>query len=197
MRISANQWRTSVLKACVGAYVARGVAEDIADACLALLELGQDPLPVLLPLIEKFDGSVQPAEWQARGGVYAASSTKVLMDGPSIFDLAEAGKTVRCSVDEGLMTFALMAARMKSHDVLFDLVMNGDQIKNMTSVQFGPAEIVVRLSTDSKTREQPAHAFPVPNENDWIRLQKLADEILVPADDTNRADAGAGLTDND
>ena len=37
LHISANQWRMSVLKACVGMQVARGIAEDMADGCIALL----------------------------------------------------------------------------------------------------------------------------------------------------------------
>ena len=36
-----------------------------------------------------------------------------------------------------------------------------------------------------------------PRRANWLALQIFADQILVPADPTNRADAGAGLTDND
>ena len=39
--------------------------------------------------------------------------------------------------------------------------------------------------------------LPQPKSTNWGKLQAYADQIMVPADDANRADAGAGLTDND
>lgn len=195
--ISANQWRTSVLKACVGAYVARGVAEDIADACVVLLSLGRDPLPELLPLIGDFSPDLKPANWAVDDKAWTVPCAHILVDGPSVVDLAETGKQVRCQVDDGLLLFGLCTARHLSHESGFDLMIGGNPIMTIDEIGGGRVDVAVQMNRNIHRPKKNAKPFPIPTDENWDKLQRFAAEILVPADETNRADAGAGLTDND
>lgn len=206
--VSANQWRTGLLKACVGAHVVRGVAEDIADACLALLTLDRDPLPAMLALLDDWKRpttNTPPPQFKAIGDRQCCGSAiAVLAHGPSIIDLAQAGRTVDCEVDSGLLLLGLAQSRSHSQGVMFEILPEGGATwtdvatsisSNLSSV--APNCMSVRLKSTGERLKQDLTQLPQPSAEHWTRLQKLTEAILVPADSSNRADAGAGLTDND
>ena len=119
--VSANQWRMSMLKACIGANVVRGVAEDIADAGLALLALGYDPLPQLLHCLEQFQPDPPQIDWPKSLDAMDLGHLQVLHHGPSLIDLVQAGGEPNLSIDSPLLLLGLAQARLHSHGVGIDV----------------------------------------------------------------------------
>ncbi|NKB54064.1 MAG: hypothetical protein GKR97_17940 [Rhizobiaceae bacterium] len=207
LHISANQWRTSVLKACVGTLVARGIAEDIADACLALLALQQNPLQPLLGCLNTFHPSSSDVDgvpdWPDVGATAHLGSLQVLKFGPSIIDMAQAGIVCNCDIDSMILLLGLAQARLHSHDMQLECSRDGtnwqtiDGAISSGNVHSGPETCWLRAQKAQSRTPLNMTNLPQPRREDWVSLQQFADQIMVPADDSNRADAGAGLTDND
>jgi len=203
MHISANQWRVTILKACVGTQVARGVAEDIADASIALLALGQNPLMPVLETLGQYESTTTSPAWPNGSDTVQLGSLQVLHHGPSIIDMAQAGLICCCDIDSHPLLLGLAQARLHSHGIQFEYCDDGSNWRPVITIlsngQALPDGGPVWLRTSSSGEIVPAQLtnLPQPTRENWARLQTYADQIMVPADDTNRADAGAGLTDND
>ncbi len=202
MHLSSNQIRTTALKACLGAGVARGVAEDIADCCVCLLQVGIDPIGELVDLLHEFDAEKQVTHWVVNGDQYEADAISVLIDGPSAVDIAQAGKTVVCSTSGMVLLFGLLIERSAVFEINFaidGLQLNGISCK--TLVRDIDRESVNKMHLSSVDGGESVR-FDLgnqilPSRETWTGLCTLADAILVPADAASRADAGAGNTDND
>jgi hypothetical protein len=205
LHVSANQWRMSILKACVGSYLPRGIAEDVADAGLAVLAQGVDPLPCLLTSLENYQPQSPQIHWPKSDGVCQLGGLQVLHHGPSVVDLVQAGAQPEFEIDRPLLLLGLAQARLHSHGLGLEVHLDGS---NWTT----PAEAIAQLSTDSQpcsmslrsaSNGDPvslnATQLPQPKRDQWQTLQTLAAQIMVPADATSRADAGSGAaqTDND
>ncbi len=207
IHISANQWRTSILKACVGVEVARGVAEDIADASLAILALGQNPLKLLLDRLNAFQPSANHADtipnWPVVGETAQLGSLSVLRFGPSVIDMVQAKIICSCHIDNMTLLLGLAQARLHSHGIQFECSRDGTTWQTIEvafsgkNVPAGAATCWLRASNSQTPHPFNMTRLPQPTREDWATLQGFANQILVPADDSNRADAGAGLTDND
>ncbi|MEP1208944.1 MAG: hypothetical protein ABJM29_13640 [Rhizobiaceae bacterium] len=203
LHISANQWRVSILKACIGAHVARGVAEDIADAALALLELNQNPLASLLDRLDGFQPSAPTPPWPGSTQSASLGPLQVLHHGPSLVDMAQAGIACACEIDDLALLLGLAQSRLYSHGISFEYSRNGTDWQSVSVVahnritQTDNGPIWLRKTTSGDLVPLKLTNLPQPTPHDWARLLALASQIMVPADDTNRADAGAGLTDND
>ena len=205
LHVSANQWRTSILKACIGANVARGVAEDIADAGLALLANGNDPLPSLLTCLQAFDAPAQEASWPRSGSTADLGQLQVLHHGPSAIDLVQAGIQTQFSPDSHALVLGLAQARCHSHGLCTQVAFDDgewiplDQAISRSADQTSGSPIQLRSAGIEEPKSLSATHLPQPKREDWQALQGFADQILVPADATSREDAGVGdgQTDND
>lgn len=208
LHVSANQWRTGLIKACIGARVVRGVAEDVADACLALLAQHHDPLSGVLDDLDRWNkagaGMVVPTFQSIKNHCRCDTPVATLGHGPSIIDLAQAGRTVDCIVDDVGLALGFAQSRHHSHGAVFEVQIGdadiwqpvGEAIRQ-TVESSGATRLVLRLQSQEKPARLDLTQLPQPVAGEWLRLQELTKEIMVPADSTNRADAGAGLTDND
>ena len=203
LHISANQWRVTMLKACVGKLVARGVAEDIADGCMALLAAGQNPLMPLLEALDSFGPTASPPAWPTKSDTAELGSVQVLLHGPSVIDMAHAAYTCSCEIDNMPLLLGLAQARLHSHGAVLEVSADGSDWQKVRKVlRDGRAlpdggTIWLRMSGTTEPLPLKSTNLPQPKRANWAKLQAYADQIMVPADDTNRADAGAGLTDND
>lgn len=203
VRLSANQWKVTVLKACIGAGVTRGVAEDVAEAALALLSLGYDPLDELLMCLELFSPAKPPTGDRTDTGHIRFQQISLANHGPSMIDLAQAGNRVTFQVEHPVLFAGMAQARVISAGIGFEIAIgNGDWLTpDRFLAERSPMPKGTELSLKSTGKNNTPHLKPCnppqPEPDDWAKLQSFANLILVPADSTNRADAGAGLTDND
>ena len=185
MKISSNELVVTVIKACVGKGVPCGVAEDMGAGCLALAMDGRNPLASIVPALEGYvpDEHSKPI-WEVDGSDWCCATLNVLPYGPSVIDFAQlvcgkgAARVSDC--DAPNLIWGLAKARGQAFD------WNEDS---------GGISLSIRAEEDAGHAERST-CIDVPDD-DWARLGEFAALILVPADDTNRADAGAGLTDND
>lgn len=203
LHISANQWRVTILKACIGGQVARGIAEDIADGCIALLGLGQNPLLPLLESLDQFGPAPSSPAWPRTSAGTSLGRLNVMHHGPSVVDMAQAGIICSGEMDNHPLLLGLAQARLHSHGICFDYSKDGSNwrkvahiLKNQQALPDG-VSFWLRKSDTGDAEPVKLTKLSQPNRKNWAKLQKYADQIMVPADDTNRADAGAGLTDND
>lgn len=205
LHVSANQWRTSILKACIGSNVARGVAEDIADAGLALLATGHDPLPSLLKCLQEFQVSARAAGWPHQNKTIELGHVQVLHHGPSVIDLVQAGRLTHLSADSPELVLGLAQARNHSHGMRTRIAVDGGDWAELEEVlaTTEQLEASTQLKMRSKATQDPTPlsmtSLPQPTRQGWQALQHFANQILVPADATSREDAGVGdgQTDND
>lgn len=205
LHVSANQWRTSILKACIGAGVARGVAEDLADAGLALLALQYDPLPSVLACLNNHQSHTPAISWPNEPDEVELGQLQVLQHGPSVIDLAQSGVTTSCQIDAPDLLLGLAQARLHSHGVVLSCSLDrvswhtpATALQQITTAPpFGP--ISLRLARTDQPCAMDMTNLPQPSRSNWRELQDLTAEILVPADATSREDAGVGdgQTDND
>ncbi|MGI9366483.1 MAG: hypothetical protein ACR2O8_14970 [Rhizobiaceae bacterium] len=192
-----------MLKACVGAGVARGISEDVADAVLALLLLGHDPLDELLMCLETFSPAKPPNGDRSESGQIRFQQVSLLNHGPSMIDLAQAGNIVSFPNEQPVLIAGLAQARAMSNGRGFEIATGNSEwvtperfLAERPAV-FQGAELSLRQTGEQNIPRLTRCNAPQPNPDHWAKLQCFANLILVPADSTNRADAGAGLTDND
>jgi hypothetical protein len=203
LRLSANQWRTTIHKVCVGAGIARGNAEDVAEAGLALLGLQINPLDCLFYCLDQDRQSSSDLRWSHADESVKLMKVQVLHHGPSIVDLAQCGMVAACQIDDLMLLAGLARARFHSHGARFQISTDGHTWRNLAPVIVDPGPrrrnmpVWLRLDAITDLQRPDLSNLISPSWDDWRRLLKLADKILVPADAANRADAGAGTTDND
>ena len=205
LHVSANQWRTSILKACIGSNVARGVAEDIADAGLALLATGNDPLPSLLQCLADFEVAVPATNWPRQNNPTDLGHLQVLHHGPSAIDLSQAGRQPTLTVDSPELLLGLAQARSHSHGLDFQIAIDDGNWSGLDDVMAVPLQLSAstKMALRARSSDEPKPLsttnLPQPSRQDWRALQNFADKILVPADASSREDAGVGdgQTDND
>lgn len=200
--LSANQLKLTILKACIGVGVARGVAEDVADACLVLLSQGHDPLRSMISCIKKHH-VLRECRSPNRCLEMELGNSIVLTHGPSILDLAQAGSTVSCTIDCLILLLGLAEARFHCHGTRFELRRNGgkwfdvaEMLANIDHVQ-QDVRITLRLREFIRPEPPVMKGLVRPSNQDWKEIEQLARSILVPADRSSRADAGAGVNDNE
>ncbi|MEP0941760.1 MAG: hypothetical protein ABJH63_00235 [Rhizobiaceae bacterium] len=205
LHVSANQWRMSILKACIGAHVARGVAEDIADAGLALLALQHDPLPSVLACLNNHQSHTSTVTWPNGSDKVEFGQMHVLHHGPSVIDLAQSGTTISCQIDAPDLLLGLAQARLHSHGVTLHCNFDDDDWRTPTialqqiNAATSSRPFSLRLSQTDEPVAMNMTQLPQPSRENWCELQDFTAEILVPADATSREDAGVGdgQTDND
>ena len=211
MKISENELYSAALKACIGAEFPRGVGEDLARAAVALAQCDVDPLAMLvrtveLPSSEHLQWLFQTPNWVCRNGFVSTV-------GPSLVDFSQlvegSGYATAIGVENcGLVygcALAVSRAAQVSFKIKFDeydksmfgeWVLVGDE--TIDSVPTEKSNVSLRCLGDANSPTTPKSSKGLNvDEGDWEALKKLAERVLVPANDENRADAGAGNTDND
>ena len=202
MRLSANQLRNTALKACVGAGVARGVAEDIADGCVCLSQMGVEPIGQLCEVLSDYEQDMSVSSWEIIDQTATATNLRVLVDGPSAIDLAQVGIKATFVTDCPLLILGLMVSRMKMNPVRFhvngmDVISDEVFLDCLNTIESSGCTIELTCLPSNSIPLFRALKLTQPSDDTWMRLQKYADKILVSADEASRSDAGAGDTDND
>ncbi len=191
MKVSANELLMTATKACIGKGVPRGVAQDIGRAVLDLALERRDGLTPLLAALDRFepDAIAQITPRPVNDG-WEIDALCVLPHGPGLVDLARTGDHARAAeVDFPELIHGLA----KSTGLQFEFEEDdGAVMLRFASNSAEPAD----APTAAPTTEKAVRGIAV-DSGQWQRLGAHAALILVPADESNRADAGAGLTDND
>lgn len=193
LTVSANEFAVTIRKSCIGAGVARGVAEDIATGALAAAARGLIVLPPLLDALDAF--CPKSADWERTAGGWVAERATALNDAPSVVDLASTGAHVSISTfDQPVLLLGCALAAQEPFAVRFG-VEDWQDCGSISQQPNGPCAIHLRLAATAETAANPAALTVM--QNDWQALEAYAQALLVPADDTTRGDAGAGTDDND
>lgn len=215
MIVSANELTVSVLKAGIGAHVPRGVAHDIAQACLALLVWGKDPLAAFLASVENWEASVMdiPRWKRIESGWFVDAGPGVCL-APSLVDFArvagEEGFAACTEMDQPVLALGCALAAQGRGEGPFQIcfekpVGNGDA--SWFAVDAPDVSLPLLDRNTFVALRRTAEVTPrssvgtlggyVVDDTSWRAVQKMADRLLVSANAANRTDAGAGTTDND
>lgn len=193
LKVSANEFTVTIRKACIGAGVARGVADDIAGGALAAASRGLVILPSLLDALDAF--IPKQALWSETTTGWTTDIATALNDAPSMVDLATTGHSVSVtSLDQPVL---LLGCALSAHDTFAIRFGTSDwqDCASISAQPSGPCAIHLRLTQADKPVPQ-ASALSV-LQADWNALKTHERKILVPTDDATRGDAGAGTNDND
>lgn len=183
--VSQNQLITTTAKACIGAGVARGVAEDMGFAIAALpADVLDTFIPELCAALQSFRAASDPNMVpRKRGADFVFEKATVLNHGPGLVDMAMIiagdGAVVVERVDHPILLKALV-----DNAALQGSVSNQ---QDGTHITFQPN---ARLAPATQSR---AHM----ERGAWAELLSYAHATMVPNDAASQADAGAGASDND
>lgn len=187
-KVSHNQLKTVLTKACLGAGVMRGVAEDIAGA---LVKLNGDELKTcikeLCDALDRFDKETPiSAEPEQRGNTVTVSKANLLHHGPSLVELAtilsDHGKT-------------LLIEQMDCPNCLQALAKASSVNGKIEKTPSGAVFTFQSAKEDTAPEPRPTRAHV--DRALWARLLNHAHATMVPSDAASQADAGAGNNDND
>ena len=212
MRVSGNELYGTALKACVGSKLPRGVSEDISRAAVAIAQFGIDPVAMLirtiqLPSSEQLQWFFETPNWICRmGGVVSV--------GPSLVDFSQlvtgTGFALAKNADCPSLVYGCALSVSEANSLDFEVSFGngagepscewfsvGTQ-QALNRIPNSPSNIALKCLGTSQTTSaaSPIGGLTVDDDN-WASLKKLAELILVPANEANSADAGAGTTDND
>ncbi|MEM1317472.1 MAG: hypothetical protein AAGF29_04340 [Pseudomonadota bacterium] len=175
-------------KAAIARGVERETAREIALGCG--LNRSEQALTGLVLALQQFRKG-RPADFSmGDDGIWRAGQAKALIDGPSMIDLASVSAGVEARVDHPELLHAIAIARSEETGRHFSDIAN-----SLAPTDFGTPVLIHAITVD-----KPFHrSFQTcaPDHPGFLALQAMAHDLLVPADDVSRADAGAGTTDND
>ena len=194
--VSANEIRSTVLKACVGCRVERGVASEIADAVALVGSHGIDLSSDLVGALDAFPAATgKHAQWlKHEDGGCSAERAHVLIDGPSMVDFCMLYGRATAMLDSGSLLLAVALMRSVGSARIGDGIIEPLSPARLTEPNV-PVEVC--LVAEGGTSLTAGGERPHVNAEAWEHLKLHAAKILVPADASNLADAGAGTTDND
>ena len=186
--VSRNEWLVTLQKAAVARGVERETAREIALGCG--LHRSEQAMAALVAALQAFKRA-KPAEFTVGDdGIWRAGQARALLDGPSMIDLATVSAGVEARVDHPALLHAIAIARTVETGTHFS-----DVASSLTRTDFGTPVLIHAIAVE-KPFERIFHTC-APNHPDFYALQVMARDLLVPADDASRADAGAGTNDND
>ncbi|MGI9356885.1 MAG: hypothetical protein ACR2PF_17215 [Rhizobiaceae bacterium] len=203
--VSAGEFAATVTKACLGARVQRGIALELGSACMELSLLGHRPIPTLVERIAASSSKAKSGGWTKGDDGWTIPTAVSLPDAVSMIDfaaMAETGSRAAITYTPNLV-LGLALNRMRCHDLMLEVSVDG---RNWTSVVEVTAHLSDELLPCSMALRQARGelGLGLPNiiaidvsDDDWNSLAPWVARTLVKADETNRADAGAGNTDND
>ena len=212
MIVSGNELYTTALKACVGAEIPRGLSEDLSRAALAIGRRGLDPVSMLVQTIELPDS--EHLQWFFETPNWVCRNGGVVSVGPSLVDFSQlvvgSGYALAKGVKTPALIYGCVMAVAETSGLAFEVNFCDDGVVSesewhlagseqaLSSLPKKATDIAVRClgPIQSKFDPQPIRGLYV-NDEHWAHLKKLAEKILVPANESNSSDAGAGTTDND
>lgn len=191
MTLSANEFQSLVKRAGVGAGLATGLAEDVAEAALWLHRNGGDGARTALAALTSFAGT--PAE-----EVCVAAT-----DAPSAVDRVLAGladEAILKNVDAPELVVGLAGARTVGAEGALAVisVADGAIIQPTASIARG-TDLAIRRApaTAAATAGEPVRRIHI-DQAVYDALLTFANKTLVAATEASRRfGAGAGLTDAD
>lgn len=208
MRLSLNEIAAALRKAGLGAGLPVGLADEVSDAAIWLVQRDLDGVEAALrALTPPFSDTLQVDPLTLRGSVAVA--------GPSAVDLlmtALVGAGVRIeAVDAPLLLAGIVGRALESAGpddervaVLrfsggAEIVVSGDAVRGDFPTPSEPVEIRLEASTSATVRTGQAPPAAVIVDDDlWAEVQALAARTYVPADAASRSrGAGAGAIDNE
>ncbi len=193
LTVSANEFTVTIRKACIGAGVARGVADDIASGALAAASQGFVLLPPLLDALDAYDA--QTADWAETASGWTTDKATALNDAPSIVDFATNGQAVSVGTfDQPVLLLACALAVPEAFAIAIG-TSGWLDCADVSAQPNGPCAICLRPAKSDKSLLRPTALTVM--QSDWLALESYAKNLLVPANDTTRGDAGAGNNDND
>lgn len=186
--ISKNEWLVTLQKAAIARGVERETARELAVGCG--LHRSEEALAQLVVALNGFSRG-KPAKFAiGDDGIWRAGQARALIDGPSMIDLATISSGVEARVDHPSLLHAFAVARTLETGTHFSDIAN-----SLTPTDFGTPVLMHSIAVE-KPFERIFHTC-APDHRDFRALQAMAYDLLVPADDASRADAGAGNSDND
>ena len=204
MKVSAGEYSSTCLKACLGAGIERGLAVEIGPACAEMALRGINPLSELIALFADIEGSEN--RWEKSANGWSIREIRSLENAISMVDFATvSGLMGTHATDIQIPDFliGLCLHRTRSQRVVFEMSIQGgkwlslaaDSVKLFELAKTG--KISLRCDPNASIPElQDITAIDV-STDDWESLSPWTYKTLVPADHASRADAGAGNTDND
>lgn len=205
IRVSAGEFAATLTKACLGAGVERGIALELGLACMELSLLGRRSIPVLIEQLQAGASNAGYESWEKTGEEWTVSNIATLPDAVSMIDFAmisEAGSRV-ANVHAPTLVLGLALNRMRCHGLILEILLGDGTWTNVIDVtvdlsnELEPCSVALRQAASSSGVSQPDIVAIDVLEEDWASLAPWVAKTLVKADETNRADAGAGNTDND
>ncbi len=212
MIVSGNELYGTALKACIGSKLPRGVSEDISRAAVVIAQSGIDPTSMLirtteLPDSEQLQWFFETPNWVCRKG--SVSSV-----GPSLVDFSQlvvgSGYALTKDADCPGLIYGCALSVAETNSLNFEVsfgneageadcewLIVGSQ-STIARIPGEPSNIALKCwgASQGTSVATPIGGLTV-NDESWADLKKLAELILVPANEANSADAGAGTTDND
>ena len=208
MIVSSNELQVTIEKACVGCGLPRGVARELAAGQMLIKPHAPNSLLSLVEALDNFKADTTApkcSEWQdgwTSGPLDSLEHCSVLAD---LSLLAGLGKSAFCErVDFPTCVLACVVKAEADWRCVFAVKTGGEDwqpvlqaLTGFETPSSGAMSLKLVSPAGSASEEaKPPHSHEV-DDSVWSRLGTHAAKILVPADDQNRADAGAGLTDND
>jgi hypothetical protein len=160
-----------------------------------------------LPDSEHLQWFFETPNWVCRNG-------GVVSVGPSLVDFSQlvvgSGYALAKGVKTPALIYGCVMAVAETSGLAFEVNSCDDVVVSesewhlagseqaLSSLPKKATDIAVRClgPIQSKFDPQPIRGLDV-NDEHWAHLKKLAEKILVPANESNSSDAGAGTTDND
>ena len=210
MKRSLNETGTMLRKACVGAGLPVGLAEDLGRAGTWLIAHGHDGASAVLTALAGDLSS--PAHLQTNAAQAIFSNTAVAVCGPSAIDLAiadaKAEGVLLNNADSPLLVIGLAGAAAVHSDHKFTVGFSNGCSAIVTAIGVSLNSQVPATACDveiSSRRTQsgidvagPAINDFVISDDDWQKITRLATKTYVPATEASREKgAGAGMIDND
>ncbi|EFL90883.1 hypothetical protein [Ahrensia sp. R2A130] len=186
--ISQNEWLVTLQKAAIARGVERETARELAVGCG--LYRSEEALAELVLALTKFAHGKSAKFAIGDDSIWRAGQARALIDGPSMIDLATISSGVEARVDHPSLLHAFAIARTQETGEHFSDIAN-----SLTPTDFGTPVLIHAIAV-AKPMERIFNTC-APDNADFRALQVMASDLLVPADDASRADAGAGNSDND
>ncbi len=206
--VSAAEFANTVIKACLGAGVERGVSEEVGPACM---ELSLRNLPSLEPLIKQLEREAgkpqsEQAHWVRGNKGWKTERITSLDAAVSMIDFAsisgnDGARAEMTAVPHICIGTALSNARYTKRRLEVSLADEDwfDAESDLDRLHMLPVDqpMAIRFRHESAGDAKVGiSAIEVPKQV-WHSLDIWTSNTLVSADESSRADAGAGNTDND
>ncbi|MEM8749064.1 MAG: hypothetical protein AAGF28_02100 [Pseudomonadota bacterium] len=208
IKVSQNQFAMTTFKACLGAGVERGAAQEMSAALTYCVGHWPDDQAIadllVCDLVAAFADErpfSQQTQWRRSDDGWHADKARALADGPSFVDLAVVDNASTGLIDHANLIAALAAYRSTAVEKVFELRVSGTA--PITAAQWlsdNRAEsgaLFLSVCDEPYERRASISNRVYVGLGEWRVLNDFANRLLVAPSARTLNDAGAGLTDND